>query len=580
MALRDWMDFEFLCWRLSERPRRFAVLVRHFFIRFFQNDVFPFEDQMKEKLYVVLAMIAPLGWILATALFSGYIFQPDNGESWFEKCILISFFMVLMVFIAVLEWDALFIDRRDYANLAGLPVRPGTIFRAKFVSLIFFVALYAAAVNTLSGVATGFFLPQYIGSSAGAFFLYLLAHWTALTLSFYFAFFLILGLEAVLLLLLGPRLFRPVSLFVRFVLATACFAFLIIYLVDHGALRGLFETLAGYRTSDRELFLWIPPVWFTAIYENIIGRTGPVYAAASVRGLLATAGLGVFSFLALAWSYRKHMKKSLEVRAGRNPLRAAAAWLRPVFDGLVLRHPTERAIFHFFGRTLRNSPRLKVRLAGMLAIALGFLFVLVRGTAALSLSVATAGLNVLAIPSVLALALLLAFRSGVNIPLTAEANWIFRLTEAPPRRLYFTALKKAVFFYGLLPLFLVVFGVYAFIWGPGPAALHSLYGLVCALFFREFLFWRYAKIPFSCLVVPGKAQVHKFWIFYTAAFLLVVSIQATGERALFRTASGFPLFFGVTIGLLWALNIYQRTCIYEKIRIIYEEEPEPVMVTL
>jgi len=175
---------------------------------------------------------------------------------------------------------------------------------------------------------------------------------------------------------------------------------------------------------------------------------------------------------------------------------------------------------------------------------------------------------------------LLAFRTGVNIPLTAEANWVFRLTEAPPLRSYFSALKKAMFFYGLLPLFLVVFGVYALIWGPGPAALHALYGLVCALFFREFLFWRYAKIPFSCLVVPGKAQIHKFWIFYVVFFLLIVSIQATGERALFRNPPAFLIFFGATSAALCGLFLYQRYFIYEKLRIVYEEEPEPVMVTL
>ncbi len=467
MALRDWVQFDFLCWRLSTRPRRFVVLVRHFFIRFFQNDVFPFEEQMKEKLYVVLAMLAPLGWILASSLYGRYIFDPDNGQSWFEKCILISFFMALMVFITTLEWDVLFIDRRDYVNLAGLPVRPGTIFRAKFVSLLFFVALYAAAVVSLSGVATGFFLPQYIGNSIGSFFLYLLAHTAALTMSFYFAFFLILSLQAILLLLLGPRLFRPVSLAVRFALAMASFTFLIIYLVDHSALNTLFQGLAGLRETDRSAFLWVPPVWFTSIYEKIIGRQGPVYDVGALRGLWVTAGLGLFSFFALAWSYRRHMRKSLEVRARRRPFAAAAERLQSAFDGFFLRRPAERAVFHFFGRTLQNSPRLKVRLAGMLAVSLGFLFVLVRGTAALSLSVATAGLNVLAIPSVLALAVLLAFRTGVNIPLTAEANWIFRLTEAPPLGSYFAAVKKAVFFYGLLPLFLVVFGVYALIWGAG-----------------------------------------------------------------------------------------------------------------
>ena len=130
---------------------------------------------------------------------------------------------------------------------------------------------------------------------------------------------------------------------------------------------------------------------------------------------------------------------------------------------------------------------------------------------------------------VLAIALLLAYRTGVNIPLSAEANWIFRWTEEPPLRHYFIALKKAVFFYGLLPLFLTVFVFYAFVWGFGPAALHALFGLVCSLFYLEVLFLRYDKIPFSCLVLPGKAQIHNLVLVYALGFLLVVTIQATGR---------------------------------------------------
>ncbi|MCX6565593.1 MAG: hypothetical protein NTW38_04100 [Candidatus Aminicenantes bacterium] len=580
MALRDWTNFDFLCWRLSERPRRFVVLVRHFFIRFFQNDVFPFEDQMKEKLYVVLAMLAPLGWVLASSLYGPYIFNADNGESWFEKCILVSFFMVLMIFITLLEWDVLFIDRRDYANLAGLPVKPKTVFRAKFVSLLFFVALYAAAVNSLSGIATGFFLPQWIGNSLGSFFLYQAGHWVSLTLSFYFSFFLILALEAVLLLLLGPRVFRSVSLVVRFLLATVCFAFLILYLVDHATLARIFEQVAEWRVNNRPLFLAVPPVWFTAIYEKIIGRVSFLYDIAAMRGVVALIGLGLFAYFALGLSYRKHMRKSLEVSTRRRLFQSVGEQLQRIFDGLVLRHPVERAVFHYFGRTLKTSPRLKVRIAGMMAVAVGFLFVLVLGTKTLPVSAETAGLNILAIPLVLAIALLLAFRSGVNIPLTAEANWIFRLTEAPTKRSYFVALKKAVFCFGLLPLFLVMFGIYALLWGPGPAAVHTLFGLICSFYFREVLFWRYAKIPFSCLVVPGKAKVHYFWLLYFVAFLLTVSILCTVERALFLHPSAFPIFFGATIALLFGISLYQRLFIYEKLQIIYEEEPEPVMVTL
>jgi len=580
MALRDWFRFDFLSWRLSERPRRFVTLVRHFFIRFFQNDVMPFEDQMKEKLYLLLAVLATIGWFLTSMLFSPYVFDADYGQSWLQKCELLSFYMVLLAFITLLEWDALFIDRRDYANLAGLPVRAKTIFRSKFVSLLFFVLLYTAAADLLSGFAIGFFLPQWMGNSIGAFFLLQVGQLAAMALAFYFIFFLILSLEAVLLFLLGPRLFRPVSLAVRFVLITACFAFLAAFLVNPTIVSDLFDKIAAFRRTDRSLFLAIPPVWFTGIYEKIIGRGLPLYDAAAIRGIVSVLALGFFSYFAVGWTYRKHMRKSLEVRVRKPMFRRTGEGAARIFDALVLRNSVDRAVFHYFGRTLKNSARLKLRLAGMMAVALGFLMVIGASTTIFPGSAKIAELNVIGIPIVLAAALLVAFRSGVNVPLSAEANWVFRLTETPPRRAYFIALKKAVFFYGLLPLFIAMFGVHAFLWGPGPAALHALYGLGCSLFFREILFWKYAKIPFSCLVVPGKAKVQYFWIVYLVAFFLTVSILNTIERALFRHPSSFLAFFAVAAALYLGIAFYQRLFVYEKLTIVYEEEPEPLMVTL
>jgi len=586
MSLREYWEFDSLYWRLPAGPRRFIVLVRHFFTRFFQNDVFPFEDQMKEKLYILLAMVATLGWFLTSSLFNMYIFVPDQGESWLQKCELISFFMLLLVLLTLLEWDVLFLDRRDFVNLAGLPIRPGTLFRAKFVSFLFFVALFSFAVNALSVVAIGFYLPQWIGNSLGCLVRYMIAHFLSMTAALFFAFFLVLSLKAVLLFFLGPRSFRIASLAVRFILSIGCVAFILTFFFNSNYLEHQFEGLGDLRSRDPAAALAVPSLWFTGIYEVLIGRGNPINDAAAFRGMAATLALGLFAFFSLAWSYRKHMRKSLEIRTRRRPFHRIGERILILFDGFVLRNPIQRAVFHFFGTTLRNSPRLKVRLAGSLAIALGFQLVLLSPVTRLTpgfqlpASPEASSLYFLHAPLILAIALLIGLRTGVNIPLSAEANWIFRLTESPVRRPYFSALKKAVLIFALLPLFFVLFIGHAFLWGPGPAALHSLFGFICALFFREILFWRYAKIPFSCLVVPGKAQIQKYWLLYFLAFILTITILSLAERALFRHPSLFPVFFGISAAVLAGGLLLQRLFIYEKLNFIYEEVPEPVMVTL
>ena len=60
---------------------------------------------------------------------------------------------------------------------------------------------------------------------------------------------------------------------------------------------------------------------------------------------------------------------------------------------------------------------------------LGFVWILLGGQKDIFQSAARASLNVYTAPLLLAFALLLGARSGMNIPLTAEANWVFQMTE-------------------------------------------------------------------------------------------------------------------------------------------------------
>jgi hypothetical protein len=321
-------------------------------------------------------------------------------------------------------------------------------------------------------------------------------------------------------------------------------------------------------------------MWFTSIYEIMIGRGTPLYRAGMNIGLAAILILTLAFFAGMALSYRTHVRQSLEVRTPRRPLAGVVRFLVAEFDRLVLRNPTERAIFHFTGQTLRRSAAHKVRLAGYLAMILGFLWILLGGQRDIFRSAAGASLNVYTAPLLLAFALLLGVRSGMNIPLAAEANWVFQMTETGRRRPYFTALKKSVFFLILLPLFAGVVAVHAGMWGAGPAALHSLYGLVWALLARELLFWRYARIPFCCRVVPGKGRLYYLWLPYLIGALLSFSALSLLERELWRSPGGFWVFFGSMAVVLIALNLVQRFFVYEKLTIVYEEEPEPVMITL
>ncbi|MCU0243290.1 MAG: hypothetical protein MUE80_00750, partial [Acidobacteria bacterium] len=125
----------------------FALLTRHFFERLFHNDLVEFEDQMKERLIVALALLAVFFFWASELMLFKYHFVPDTGRSWQEKSYLLTLMMLVFGVITLLEWDVLFPDRRDFLNLAPLPVRLRTVFAAKLASFVLFAATFSAAMT-------------------------------------------------------------------------------------------------------------------------------------------------------------------------------------------------------------------------------------------------------------------------------------------------------------------------------------------------------------------------------------------------------------------------------------------------
>jgi len=562
------------------RARPFPVLSGHFFRRLFQNDLAPFEDQTRQKLYILLAMLASFGWLLANALFIRYMFQADMGESWLETCQFLSFFMVLMALVTVLEWDVLFPDRRDYLNLGVLPIRTGTIFRAKFVSLVFFAAVFSAAVNALSVFSVAFYMPRWIDNSLATLVRYMAVHVVATTAAFLFAFLLGISLQAVLLVAAGPRLFRALSQAMRFALATGSLFLLLMFTADPAARDGFFAAIASLKAKSDLAVLGYPPMWFTGLYETLLGRTDPLYTLGAYAAVAGIGALILTYFAAMAIGYRRHLRKSLDVRSRAWPGRRLRVALSGAFGAIALRDPVERAIFQFTGRTLGRSAIHRVRLGGYLAAAGGFVLILLGARASARTDATPGNVGLLAIPIVLFFFLVLGLRNVVNVPLASEANWIFRLTADGPRRPYHRGGRKALLVFALLPLAAGIALGFGFAWGGGPALLHAGYGLAWGLILAEVLFWKFRRIPFACITVPGGSKLPTRWWAYVLGFSLGLSALSSLEKSLFGSPGLFAGFLGAAIALLALAEAFQGSFIYETLPLVFEEEPEPVMISL
>jgi len=574
------LSFDELMAFLPSRPKQLLVLTRHFFDRLFQNEMFPFEEQMKEKVIVLLALLAVLGGHVANSILLRYWFVEDVGQSWLEKCFFISFFMALLAFATVLEWDVVFLDKKDFSNLRQLPVAQKTLFYSKFMSFLLFIGLFSAASNAVAVFVFAFYLPKWRSPSLLFLIRYMIAHVTSALAANAFIFFFCVFLEALLMVFLSARFFRKISLYVRFLLLAALIFVVMMFFIDSLSVSKTFSALTAYKDSRSPIVLAIPPLWFVGLYEVLLGTQETQYSWLAYLAVGSVIFMGAMSFIAMQISYNRHLAKTLEEMKRPPHLRKFRNAFSTALNAILLRNRTQRAVFHFFGQTLRNSSMHKSQLAGYLAAAMGIILILLNSQQAAFKNMTIANKNLLAIPLILTIALLVGIRNLVNVPLNAEANWIFRFTEGERRQDYCIGLKKGIVALALFPLFGVLFVFFGFLWGWFYALLHCLFGLAAAFILMEILFWRYAKIPFACLTVPGKAKLHVLWWVYAAAVLIFISLMTRLEKNILMNPSSFGIYIGVTMLIAVALEVGQSLFIYKKTRIVYEEEPEAALIGL
>jgi len=568
---------------MKEELRQYLVLTHHFFSRLFQNDMVDFQDQMKEKTIGLLAIVAGFCGFFAYIALYKYAWIEDTGTSWREKALITTLYMLIMGLVAILEWDIIFLDSRDFANLSPLPIHARTLFAAKFSSLFLFVGIFALGMNSISTLSFLAYLPQWQPSPLEFAGKLLLAHLLTMFLACFFVFFLNVALIGLLLSVLGFRLFTRLSTYIRsfFLLIYASLFLLYFRLLLHGTKDlVLLDRLSGNSSFIRSFFELFPPFWFTDLYESLLGNPNLRFHGTYGFALIAIAvTVGIF-YLTFGLNYRRFLKHLESPNVRKSHLLGIKQRVTGIFDSLFLRNPVQRSIFHYYAKTLRSSMYHRMRLAGFLTVAVAVILIrmLTQGQNLKTLLGINKGM--LSLPLILSFFLILGLRAIVNVPVNLQANWIFRLTEVRKRRHYFSGLRKGIIFRNLLPLFFLLFAFCTFLWGWKVALYHSLFGFAIALLVMEVFFIRYCKVPFGCSYLPGKENMHLYWIVYLVGFLAYFNLLTWLESYLLKAPSQLALFFFAVFVIILGIRLYQRLFYYRNITIRYEEELEPVMVGL
>jgi hypothetical protein len=490
-----------------------------------------------------------------------------------EKEFFICFSMTVMGLVTVIEWEMLFPDRRDYANLAPLPIRLRTMFGAKIVALLAFLAVFSLAINAFSPIM----FPAVVTArgSLASVLVFARCHVVSVLAANTFVFFLCVAVQGLLMNLLGPRAFLRVSPYIQFGLVSA----LILMFLLSGR---IVSELHLHQPNSATVHLF-PPLWFLGLYQTQLGWTNQIFRDLAASARLAVGWTTVAALAAYLLSYKRHVRRSLESGDALSAEPSAAGRIMGrVLDRLVVRDVLQQASFYFIWKTLTRSRRHKLFFAAYVAVGCALVF---EGLAVL---VARGGNSwmyrpipeLLPAPLILSFFILCGMRHVFALPAELRANWVFRVSDRGEAWRCLAGVKKAMMVFGVLPLFALLLPLHVILWGWRMALLHMLFGAVVSWLLVGILLAGFEKLPFTCSYLPGKANLKVSWPIYLFGFTTYLSTMVTLEYWMLQRPARFVWLAALVVVVQGALAIYRWRVTGRDVTLVFDEQPEPLVRTL
>lgn len=558
-----------------QAPGPFRVLMWHFMRRLFASEDEQGTGSMGIGVGTILAICASPGAFASIILMDKYStllqwlrhqqFDPYKASA-SDEYFFIVLSMTITGLVMVLRWNRLFPDRRDFENLAPLPIPIRNIFLANFVALLVLAVLFGIDVNAVSS----FLFPLFVALSQdtfSAFFHVAISHAVTVLAASFFSFFGVFALVGVLMLIVPKRLFRPVSVGVRMILVVA----LLTEFLSNLFLQLLSGRLPGHSAG---LIKVLPSFWFLGIYEKVLGTAKPEMAKLGVQALESLALVIVIAVLAYSLCYRRYflrLPESQEVLGSSRHARRLPEWIAK----LLFRSQFEHACCSFVAKVLTRSERHVMFFGGYLGLGL----VMVAQTAFDSFNQAGAdGLpnaSLLAVPLMIAFFVISGLRFVFDMPAALDANWVFRMALGPetpePRHL-----ARKVMLWAVLPWQLVLLTPLMTLRFGWPVAIgHTCVVIALSLLLIDVLLVRFRKIPFTCSVQPELKPLLARILTSLFAVLILVPMLAVIERWMFSEPVRFIWLFIALLLAWYLLRRYRQGILPMDRGLTFEDRPAP-----
>jgi hypothetical protein len=554
-----------------------GCLLRVFIGRIFHGGGEPGAEDLDLGTGVILILLAMPGLLVSLLMFEEYgsLIRFLRGDGVFDPYVATIpdeyLFIVLSMTVtgaaALWRWDAIFLDRRDYANLVPLPIHLRTIFLVNFSAIIALVALFTLVVNAASMVL---FPVAVVGSqpSFSVFLRFAAGHAAAVFLASIFSFLAIFALAGVLMALLPATVFRSISLLARFMIAICLLALL----ASSFAMRSFLDQ-TSLATKHRVAML--PPVWFVGISQTVWGNgSDPFYSSMTTEAFAALASAVFVAIFAYAVSFRRSFIRIPET-ADAGPLPRSQLKLSPlkILHKVILRTPSQSACYHFIIRTLLRSDghlQIVVAFGGLGLVAAAASLSSLR-SAHLILAGPNPSVEFLSVPFILSYCIIVGIRFAFEIPTDLRANWIFRLWLSPDNR-QARPIARRVLYVATSPwLIPAVFAVTLVFFGLTNALLHASILTISNVLMIEILLVKYRKIPFTCSYPKFESHSGVILVAYLLGFFVIADYIPELEHWSLgnpvRAVCFIPLF-GVAMAGVYA---YRKQMLEMDKQLIFEE---------
>jgi hypothetical protein len=546
----------------------FTALVRHFFGRFFDNEFVAQNTEMQASVTKMLALLAAPGFILPWLRYTTYLALDHMPAEmrfpmlWSDRTAYLSFSMLIMGAVTVLEWDALFPDRRDYGTLMPLPILSRTIFLAKISALLLFLVAFTVSVN---GVSTLVFpAVSYRGPTSG-FLRTAAAQMMAILASSAFVFLFLVALQGAMLNILSVRWFRKTSAYVQGFIVFALLWLFFLFPEISGS-------VAELKVRHAATLLAFPPTWFLGLNEVLLGSRDRVFVELAHRAEMALGIVAVVAALSYTVGYRRHVRRTLESTEGGDSMRTwMHEWVSKIADRLAT-DPVERGTVAFIGKTMARSAKHRIFLAAYAGVGCAL--------AAQALAAAHLHGEWLPLPLMVGFFLLSGMRYIFTIPTDLPANWQFRVTDTDRQRPALNGARTAMQWFGVAPLFLALSPAYFLLSSAGVAIANLAFSVAISLLLIEALVMEFRKIPFTCSYPPGKTNMPILWVAYWVSFLMYAFEMSRLESWMVKRPARLIPFYLTVAALFAGFAWWRRRADSVGVTLTFDDAADPVVLTL